>query len=161
MLKKDTTIHLDIDTTSFALKGIDLNTIEHSFGWKGIYLSTCNFKYPIDHGLYDVSFDRLELLNDSLYIGGVGYTSPYSKMKFSYVDPKHKSWNHITAKDITMSGINIPQILDNHILRLKAIDINDITLQNFVNQKTKIPHHKWYPMIYEYLQKAQIGRAHV
>ena len=154
LLKKDTTIHLDIDTTSFALKGIDLNTIEHSFGWEGIYLSTCNFKYPIDHGLYDVSFDRLELLNDSLYIGGVGYTSPYSKMKFSYVDPKHKSWNHITAKDITMSGINIPQILDNHILRLKAIDINDITLQNFVNQKTKIPHHKWYPMIYEYLQKA-------
>ena len=155
--EKDTTIHLKLDTTNFSICDIQLNCPQKSFTWARPYFSTINVKYPLDKGLYDIAAKKIELINDSLYLDNVSYTSPYSKMEFSYVDPKHKSWNHLTIAQIALLGIDYKALLEENRVQMSSMAIDDITLENFMNQKTKIPHHKWYPMIYSYLQKAPIA----
>ena len=155
--EKDTVIHLKLDTTSFSICDIYLNCTDQSFSWAKPYFSTINVKYPLDKGLYDIAAKKIELINDSLFLDNVSYTSPYSKMEFSYVDPKHKSWNHLTIDQIALLGIDYKALLEENRVQMNSMAIDNITLENFMNQKTKIPHHKWYPMIYSYLQKAPIA----
>lgn len=154
---KDTTTHIDIDTVSLAIYDIELNTQQRTFGWQRPYFSIGHFSYPLDGGMFDIGFKSIKLMDDSLYICGLSYTSPYSKMEFSYVDPKHKSWYDVTIQGIALAGLNLPEILNTHTFKLKDMRIEVPTLQNFVNQKTKLPRHKLFPMIYSYLQKAPIG----
>ncbi len=155
--KNDTTFSYKLDTTSFALQEVSIDTKAQSFDWGKPYFSTCNITYPMDHGLFNLGIKRVELLNDSLSINGVSYTSPYSMMDFSYIDPRHKSWYDVTINQISLSGINYGMLFAENRVQLQSMDLSDITLQNFVNQKTKLPRHKWFPMIYSYLQKAPLA----
>ncbi len=154
---KDTVIKMKIDTTSLALSNIEIDTRKRSFSWGAPYFSTCNLSYPINHGLFNIGVKSIRLMDDSLYIGGISYTSPYSKMEFSYADPKHRSWYDITLDYIAISGLDISNILSTEQVKLKSITIEKPTLQNFVNAKTKLPRHKYFPLLYTYLQKAPIA----
>ena len=155
--EKDTIIHLNLDTTNLSFKNIYVNCFNHTLSLGQPYFSTINISYPLDKGLYDIAVKKIQLINDSLYLDNISYTSPYSKMEFSYKDPKHKSWNHLTISQIGLFGIDYTGLLEKNRIQLKSMAIYNVDLQNFANMKTRIPHHKWYPLIYSYLQKAPIS----
>lgn len=154
--KPDTTTHVKLDTTNLAIKNLYINNTSEQLSFQP-YFSTINITYPLDKGMFNIGAKKLELINDTLLVEKMSYTSPYSKMEFSYVDPKHKSWFDVTIDQIGLYGIDYNDLLTSNKLKLKSMSIDNIMFQNFVNQKTKLPRHKWFPMIYSYLQKAPVA----
>ena len=155
--EKDTIIHLKLDTTNICLNNMYADNMNHTLSLGQPYFSTINISYPLDKGLYNIAVKKIELNNTNLYLDNVSYTSPYSKMEFSYKDPKHKSWNHLTISQIGILGINYAELLDGNRIELNRMVVDNVELQNFANMKTRIPHHKWYPLLYSYLQKLPIA----
>lgn len=149
--KDTTTLHHRLTDTSFSLSDIWLNADTQKYGLGGITFATNDIVVPLNNGLYDIKVKHINLNNDNLLIRGFQYVSPLDKIKFAELTKK--SYYDVTIDSLWLKGIDYDELLQSRI-KLNEIDVNGIELVNFIDQRYHIKKHKYYPMLWEYMQKA-------
>lgn len=122
---------------------------------KDISFTTDNLSLPVDNGFYTLNIGRIALTKrgEKLQLDDINLTSHYPKMEFAYRHPHHSDWFGFSLQNFTARGIDIPKFFSDNILEINDVQVNDVALKNFKNQKIITP-QRIMPMVYEQIQKA-------
>lgn len=154
-LKNDSLLVQKLDTTNFFIEGLEVDNVNHSFRLRDIGFSTRNLAIPLDHGFYTLKVGAIDLDNTSLKLDRLHLVSPYPMMEFAYFQPHHKDWFDVSVGSLSLQGIHLPAYFSDKILRIRDVNIQDVVLKNFKNQKIIVP-RRIVPMVYTGLQKAPL-----
>lgn len=149
--KDSTIIHHHLADTDFSLGGIWIDALAQQYRWSGITFATNDITIPLKGDLYDIKIAHICLDNDNLLLRGFQYVSPLDKMKFAQLTKK--SYYDLDIDSIWIKGIDYNELLQSRI-KIDAIDAKNVELVNFIDQRYHIKKHKYYPMLWEYMQKA-------
>lgn len=152
---KDSLRYHTLDTTHLYIKGLEINNHRQAYQCEDIHLSTRNLAFPLDNGFYTLQIGGIDMTRSKAQISHIHLFSPYSKMQFAYLHPRHQDWFDVSIESIALTGIDVPGYFAEKRLRIQDIQITDATLQNFKNKKIPGPRHI-VPMIYSGLQKAPL-----
>lgn len=153
--KSDSLHYQKLDTTNLFVAGLVIDNVNRSFKLDDIRFSTRNLEFPLDNNFYTLQIGRVDLNNRSLDLNHIHLIPLYPKMEFSYIQPKHKSWFDVSVGSLTLTDIDLPTYFSEKRLRIQKVQVDDVLLQNFKNQKIALP-KKVIPMIYSGLQKAPV-----
>ncbi|MFV0418045.1 MAG: hypothetical protein ACK5KT_04825 [Dysgonomonas sp.] len=142
-----------LNTTSFELEGLTLNTDHKEFNLADIRFNTKNLHFPIMDGFYTMAIGNIDVDKKGglVALSDLHMIPAYPKTEFAYVHPKHKDWFDVKVGDISLSGVDYPTYFSENILRAKTLKISDVVLQNFKNQQIEIQHNVM-PLLYEKIQ---------
>ncbi|MFR9165229.1 MAG: DUF748 domain-containing protein [Dysgonomonas sp.] len=146
-----------INSFDLNIKGLSVDNRNETFRLDDINFSTKDLSFPIANGYYTINIDSIGMDEDgkNLEINNLHMKSLYPKMEFAYKHPTHKDWFDVKVGNAKISGIDIPYYFSDNILKIADVRIDDVSLENFKNQKIEIQHNIM-PMIYEGIQKAPI-----
>lgn len=153
--EKDSLHYQTLDTTSLHVKGLEIDNLRNSYKCEDIRFSTRNLAFPLDNGFYTLQIGGIDLSQSEAQISHIRLFSPYSKMQFAYLHPRHQDWFDVNIESIALSGIDLLGYFAEKKLRIQDIQVTNATLQNFKNKKIPGPRHI-VPMIYSGLQKAPL-----
>lgn len=153
--KSDSLHYQKLDTTNLSVAGLIIDNVNRSFKLDDIRFSTRNLEFPLDNNFYTLQIGSVNLNKTSLALNHLHLVPLYPKMEFSYIQPKHKSWFDVSVGSVLLTDIDLPTYFSDKILHIKKMQVDDVLLQNFKNQKIALP-KRVIPMIYSGLQKAPI-----
>ena len=142
---------------NLSLNKLAFDSKKKSLLFDDIGFSTKNLSFPIDKGFYTVSIDYVNLLKrgEKLELNNVRMRSPYPKMEFAYRHTENKDWFDVSVGNVTVKGIDVPKFLSDKILNINDVQIVDVDLKNYKNQKIVTP-QRISPIIYEKLLKLPV-----
>lgn len=144
-----------INTTNLQIEGLAIDNTKETFSLGDIKFYTKDLRFPINNGFYDIQTGDLSLQNDRLELNSFQMVSPYPKIYFAYLHPKHQDWFDARARKLEIEGIELPALFSGEGLYAKTVRIADPVLQNYKNRNIYVL-PRWMPMIYEGLQKAPV-----
>ncbi len=143
-----------INNLSLGFVDLIIDNLQKKTSLGDLSFFTDNLSFPISNGFYTIKLDsiRLKPNGEELRLDNLQMISRYPKMEFSIHHPKHQDWFGLKMNSAKIRGINIPQFVSTHQLDIKNVEVKDVLLENFKNQKLE-RQHNLMPMIYEGLQK--------
>ena len=153
--KSDSLQHQKLDTTNLFVEGLTVDNRRRSYKLDDIRFSTRNLVFPLDNGFYTLQVGGVDLTKSSALVEHIRLVSPYPKMEFAYLQPRHADWFDVSVGCVSLTGIDLPSYFTDKVLRIDDVQVSDAVLQNFKNQQIPGPRHI-VPMIYSGLQKAPV-----
>ena len=153
--KSDSLQHQKLDTTNLFIEGLAVDTRLRTYKLDDIRFSTRNLELPLDNGFYTLKVGAVDLTGSSAVIDRIRLISPYPKMQFAYLQPYHKDWFDVSVGQVALAGIDLSSYFSEKVLRIADIQVSDVVLQNFKNQKIPVS-RRIVPMIYTGLQKVPV-----
>ena len=153
--KSDSLQHQKLDTTNLFVEGLTVDNRRRSYKLDDIRFSTRNLVFPLDNGFYTLQVGGVDLTKSSALVEHIRLVSPYPKMEFAYLQPRHADWFDVSVGSVSLTGIDLPSYFTDKVLRIDDVQVSDAVLQNFKNQQIPGPRHI-VPMIYSGLQKAPV-----
>lgn len=140
---------------SLDLSGLVISPKQREIVFDTIRFQGDDLEFPLNDGFYALKMARLTLDNDRLQVDSVHLVSPYPKLEFAYYQPHHKDWFDVAARSLVLDGIDKKALLSESLLQARALQVDDILLQNFKNKQIPITPHI-VPMLYSVIQQAPI-----
>ena len=153
--KSDSLHHQKLDTTNLLVEGLTVDNRRRSYKLDDIRFSTRNLAFPLDNGFYTLKLGGVDLTKSSALVEHIRLVSPYPKMEFAYLQPRHADWFDVSVGSVSLTGIDLPSYFTDKVFRIDDVQVSDAVLQNFKNQQIPGPRHI-VPMIYSGLQKAPV-----
>ncbi len=153
--KSDSLQHQKLDTTNLLVEGLTVDNRRRSYKLDDIRFSTRNLVLPLDNGFYTLQLGGVDLTKSNALFEHIRLVSPYPKMEFAYLQPRHADWFDVSVGSVSLTGIDLPSYFTDKVLRIDDVQVSDVVLQNFKNQQIPGPRHI-VPMIYSGLQKAPV-----
>lgn len=146
-----------LNKTSLKFSGFWADSEHRTSKLDDLDFNTKNFHLPIDNGYYTLEVGEIDLNKKKqlLSISKFHMVPAYPKREFAYKNPKHKDWFDVKFDSLSLSGIDVPLLLSDNIVKAKQFDLFNPVLLNFKNQKIEIEHRPM-PLVYEVFQKAPI-----
>lgn len=148
-----------IDNFDFKANGLIVDSVSSTVDEKSqleyLSFSAEKVRMPVDNGFYTLKIDNLRLDRDNFTLSNFHLESRYPMGNFSYKHPKHADWFNIKIGHVELKEIDIQAYFSENTLRMKQAIVNDMLLENFKNQKIRLP-RRIVPMVYEGIQKAPV-----
>lgn len=150
--------HQQLNKTNLKIDDFEINSKSRKTAIGDITFSTKDLSLPVDNGFYTLNIGNVDLSKkqSKLIIDNLHLVAKYPMLEFAAHHPSRKDWFDIAVGNISLSGIDITSYLSDDVLKANYLEVNDVLLQNFKNQK--LPgKRRISPMIYEKLQKMPFG----
>lgn len=140
--------------TNLLIDNLLVDTPKKQVEVDNVHFSAKNLCIPTKNEFYDIYVGNVDWIhkNRKLEIKNIHMASVYPKAEFAYKHPAHKDWFDVSVGDISIVGLDIPLYLERKKLEADSLEVNDVVLQNFKNQKIEIEHNIM-PLIYEEIYK--------
>ncbi len=122
-----------------------------------IRLEIGQFKHILPNGLFEISFNKMEIgLTDSTLIcNGLKLTPKYGKNLFAAKNPRHTNWMELGIEHIRCMKVDYQKILFEKSVNIDSIFIEDFRYTNMKNREVEqAPIVK--PMLYKYVQQTPV-----
>lgn len=149
--------HQKFNETSIGFSGLTFNALDRQFNVADISLYTKDLYFPINNGFYTLGIKEIDLSKKNKYfsLSDVRMIPAYSKLAFAYNHPTHRDWFNVSAGKVVLSGLDFDSYFKQNTLKASKLDLQDVVLENFKNQKVTIEHNVM-PLIYEKLYELPI-----
>lgn len=144
-------------TNNLLVENMVISPKERSMNVGDLKYSANDIRFPLNEGFYTMAIGTIYLDKNkgSLKVDDIHLIPFYAKERFAYEHPRHKDWFDVSARSVSLYGIDFNSYFTNKLLKAKTLNIEDVMFQNFKNQKIEIQHNIM-PMIYEGLQNIPI-----